>query len=41
MHNFCKNLKMSSTPKAVSIRLDRSNMNRTSAKEISLKEELS
>ena len=41
MHNFCKNLKMSSTPKAVSIRLDRSNIHRTSAKEISLKEELS
>ena len=32
---------MSSTAKAVSIRLDRSNINRTSAKEISLKEELS
>ena len=36
IHNFCKNVKMSSTPKAVSIRLDHSNVNCTSAKQFSL-----
>ena len=41
MYNLCKPFKMSSTPKAVSIQLDHSNINRTSAKEFSLKEELS
>lgn len=41
MYNFCKNFKMSSTTKAVSIRLDHSNINCTSAKKFSLKEELS